>query len=281
MAATDDRRDAWLVGGALAAAAGYWLPSIALVSAAGRRLFGVRATIDAPAAVALTFDDGPHPQGTPAVLAALEQARAPATFFLAGEQVERWPTLAAEIVAAGHEVGVHCQRHRNLMRLTPRQVRDDLLRAADVIATATGRDPHRYRPPYGILTTPALVHSHRMKWDVVLWRRDGADWDARATPASISARILRHLAPGRGTPSEPARLAPPHRLSRVYLPLLFERRRRGNRPGDRRLRIAGPRGLRPGRSSARVPATLPRACEVPVAFEAKFVAAGASMTLER
>jgi peptidoglycan/xylan/chitin deacetylase (PgdA/CDA1 family) len=180
----------------LATAAGYWLPSAALVSARVRRLFGVRATINRDDAVALTFDDGPHREGTPAILAALERAQARATFFLVGEQVERSPELAAEVAAAGHEIGVHCQQHRNLMRLTPRQVREDLDRAADVIANATGRELRVYRPPYGILTMAALAYARNTGWEVFLWRRAGKDWDARATPDSIAARIVRRLAPG-------------------------------------------------------------------------------------
>jgi peptidoglycan-N-acetylglucosamine deacetylase len=180
----------------LATAAGYWLPSAALVSAQVRRLFGVRATIDRDDAVALTFDDGPHREGTRAILAALERAQARATFFLVGEQVERSPEVAAEVAAAGHEIGVHCQQHRNLMRLTPRQVREDLDRAAGVIANATGRELRVYRPPYGILTTAALAYARNAGWDVFLWRRAGKDWDAGATPDSIAARIVRRLAPG-------------------------------------------------------------------------------------
>src|SRR5207342_702250 len=81
------------------------------------------------AGVALTFDDGPHPQGTPATLAALDAAGARATFFLVGEQVRAYPALAAEIVAAGHAVAVHGDRHRNLLRVPPRALTADLDRA--------------------------------------------------------------------------------------------------------------------------------------------------------
>jgi peptidoglycan/xylan/chitin deacetylase (PgdA/CDA1 family) len=190
MASVHDRR----LLAAAAVAGAYWLPSVAIVSAAARRRLGVRATIAARDACALTFDDGPHPQGTRAVLELLAAARTPATFFLAGEQVERWPALAAELVAAGHEIGVHCQRHRNLMRLTPRQVRDDLLRAADVIAAASGTEPRYYRPPYGILTAPALAFARRQQWEVVLWRCDGRDWKASAD--RIAGRILRGVEAG-------------------------------------------------------------------------------------
>src|SRR5579862_6836317 len=170
--------------------AGYPLPSTALVFAPSRRLFRVQAEIADPAAVALTFDDGPHPEGTPRVLELLRAANAQATFFLVGEQVERFPELAREIVAAGHEVAVHCFRHRNLLRLPPPAVHEDLGRAAETIADTTGAAPRRYRPPYGILTVPALRHARRHGWETVLWRRDGHDWQAQATPESIASRLL-------------------------------------------------------------------------------------------
>ena len=69
-------------------------------------------------AVALTFDDGPD-QGLDAFLDLLEEARARATFFVAGEQVERDPSKLREIISRGHEVGVHCYRHRPHLLLTP------------------------------------------------------------------------------------------------------------------------------------------------------------------
>src|SRR5213595_3552798 len=124
------RRFLWAAAGA---AAGYWLPSIVHPVPALRPAFGVEDRTPPGDHVGLTFDDGPHAQGTPAVLEALRDAGATATFFLVGEQVDRAPELAAEVVAAGHVVGVHCHRHRNLMFLTPGQVEADLLRACDSI----------------------------------------------------------------------------------------------------------------------------------------------------
>jgi peptidoglycan/xylan/chitin deacetylase (PgdA/CDA1 family) len=146
--------------------------------------------------VALTFDDGPHAEGTPAILEILAEARAPATFFLVGEQVERRPTLAAEIAAEGHEIALHCRRHRNLLRLTPRQIGDDLDRAAAVIAEATGRAPVYHRPPYGIFSAAALSIVRRRGWQPLLWSRWGRDWAASATPQSIAAKTTRDLTAG-------------------------------------------------------------------------------------
>ncbi len=160
-----------------------------------RRLLGVRDSV-AGDAVGLTFDDGPHPEATPQVLELLAARGATATFFLVGEQVERRPALAAEIAATGHRVGVHCARHRNLMWLTPRQVADDLRRAEAAIAEATGAAPRLYRPPYGILTTAAVRFARRAGWEVVLWAREGHDWEAKATAASIVRGLTRRLGPG-------------------------------------------------------------------------------------
>lgn len=159
-----------------------------------RPLFGVRDRV--AEGVALTFDDGPHPEGTPAVLELLEAAGVTATFFLVGEQVERRPQLAERITAAGHEVALHCQRHRSLLRLGPRATRDDLLRAAAVIEAATGRRPRRYRPPYGVLNAAALTTARRQGWETVLWRCEGRDWQARATAESIARRLTRRVRSG-------------------------------------------------------------------------------------
>ena len=90
-----------VVGGA--AAAWVWPAPLPLVPSLAERL-GVPCRLPRARGVALTFDDGPHPQGTPAVLEALADARALATFYLVGEQVVRWPALAGEIAAAGHEI---------------------------------------------------------------------------------------------------------------------------------------------------------------------------------
>jgi len=174
----------------------YWLPSIVVGVPPLRPLVGVRdRTVDGTG-IGLTFDDGPHREGTPAVLDVLEQAGATATFFLVGEQVERNPGLAAEILAAGHEIGLHCHRHRNLLRLTPGQLRDDLRRALDAIGSATGAAPRLYRSPYGIFNAASFPIVRSLGCEPILWTREGHDWEAKATPGSIAARVTRGLTPG-------------------------------------------------------------------------------------
>jgi peptidoglycan/xylan/chitin deacetylase (PgdA/CDA1 family) len=149
----------------------------------------IETRIDVPGAVALTFDDGPHHAGTPAMLEILAAAGARATFFLVGEQVLRNPTLAAEVVAAGHTVAVHGHRHRNLLRLPPGAIAADLDRAAATIEDATGVSPDLHRPPYGIYSWPALRAVRARGWTPVLWSRWGRDWARRATPRGIAAKV--------------------------------------------------------------------------------------------
>ena len=147
--------------------------------------------------VALTFDDGPHPQGTPAVLEILREAGQRATFFLAGEQVEQRPALAAEIVAAGHRVELHCHRHRNQLRLTPRALLDDAERGRAAIEEASGQAIADYRPPYGIFSGAGLRGDPLTRLAAGALVAVGTGLDARAPPRSRSrARRPTGFAPG-------------------------------------------------------------------------------------
>src|SRR3954454_5763353 len=129
----------------LAIAGAHALPAAAPISAPVARALGIPRRVHA-SGIALTFDDGPHPEGTPAVLELLRSEDLVATFFVAGEQVERFPQLARDIVAAGHEIGLHCHRHRNQLRLTPPQVGGGKPRGRPRRTRAAGRPPSSTRP---------------------------------------------------------------------------------------------------------------------------------------
>jgi peptidoglycan/xylan/chitin deacetylase (PgdA/CDA1 family) len=177
-----------LGAGAGAAAILHAGPGLAPVVPPLGRALGVQLRQEGVEGVAITFDDGPHPEGTPLVLETLREADATATFFLAGEQVVRRPALAAEIVAAGHRVELHCHRHRNQLRLTPGQILDDADRARAAIEDATGQAIHDYRPPYGIFSALGLRAIRRRGWRPVLWSLWGRDWTRGATADSIARR---------------------------------------------------------------------------------------------
>jgi peptidoglycan/xylan/chitin deacetylase (PgdA/CDA1 family) len=176
--------------------ADWFLPAAAPVFSPLARAYGIERRLGHVGTVALTFDDGPHAHGTPAVLAELERAGATATFFLVGEQVALRPALAREIVAAGHEVAVHGHRHTLLLRRTVRALADDLDRAVATIADATGVAPTLYRPPYGVFSAGALAHVRSRGWRPLLWSQWGRDWVRRTTPEEIARRATRGLRPG-------------------------------------------------------------------------------------
>jgi peptidoglycan-N-acetylglucosamine deacetylase len=180
-----------------AAAAAWTAPALAPLSPPICLALGVQRRLDiADGAVALTFDDGPHPEGTPAVLDVLAARAARATFFLVGEQVARDRGLAREIAAAGHGVALHGHRHRSLLRIGPRGLADDLDRAAAVIAAATDERISRYRPPYGVFSPTALALARRRGWSPTLWSRWGRDWRRFTTPERIAATATRDLTAG-------------------------------------------------------------------------------------
>jgi peptidoglycan/xylan/chitin deacetylase (PgdA/CDA1 family) len=177
---------------ALAAGAAWCAPGLAPHARSLCGPLGISRTLppgSGATAVALTFDDGPHPEGTPAVLEILARHGAQATFFLVGEQVQRHRALATEVAAAGHGIALHGYRHRNLMRVAPRALADDLLRAHALIAEVTGHAPTVYRPPYGIFSPAGLRIARREGWEPMLWSKWGKDWRRFTTPEKIAQRV--------------------------------------------------------------------------------------------
>jgi peptidoglycan-N-acetylglucosamine deacetylase len=149
-----------------------------------------------PGHVALTFDDGPDPASTPAFLNELAAHGTRATFFMLGSMVARAPALVAEVVAAGHEVGVHGFDHRYLPLRGPVATRSDLTRATELIADKTGTWPRFFRPPYGVLSGPSLLALRQLGLTPVLWSAWGREWTAGATGGSVMQNLLRGLQGG-------------------------------------------------------------------------------------
>lgn len=149
-----------------------------------------------PGHVALTFDDGPHADATPLVLAVLRRHRVRATFFVLGDALARAPRLGRLLAEDGHEVAVHGWDHRCLLVRGPVATYDALARTVDAVERLTGARPSRVRAPYGVFTGPALLAARRLRLTPVLWTCWGWDWTRRATPASVSATVLRGLSGG-------------------------------------------------------------------------------------
>jgi peptidoglycan-N-acetylglucosamine deacetylase len=146
-------------------------------------------------AVALTFDDGPDPSRTPALLDALAELEVEATFFCVGAEVDAHPALARRIARDGHELGNHTYTHRYLPLARSRAVGRELAAADAALVRATGAAPVIARPPYGgraMRTARAFArHGKRM----VLWDVNSYDWKG-APAAEVAARVLARVRPG-------------------------------------------------------------------------------------
>ena len=190
------RRAALGAAGALAAA--QWVPSVVSLGQwlPLRALPGGWCSWRGPAtgAVALTFDDGPHPRTTPAVLDALDRLGLAATFFCSGVHTEHHPELVREIRDRGHAVGTHGYAHEHHLLRTPGWIARDL-GAALAASAAAGIAPRWYRPPYGQASGPTLLAARRRGLRTVLWSAWGREWAAADAP-SVAARVRAGLAPG-------------------------------------------------------------------------------------
>ena len=160
----------------------------------GERAFAMPAGQRALGGVALTFDDGPDPASTPAVLDRLDELGLVATFFCLGTRVEANPELVDEIAGRGHQVETHGYRHEHHLARGPRWVARDL-RAAREAMEACGMRPTWYRPSYGQITGSTLVAARRQGLRLVLWSAWGREWTT-LDPVVVAARVSRRLRGG-------------------------------------------------------------------------------------
>lgn len=194
---------ALLVPGAAPWALGGVVANHALLTAAGlwprSRLLGPNLTRLPGAAgdrVALTIDDGPDPQATPAVLELLAAHGVRATFFCIAERARAHPALLREIVAGGHSVQNHSLRHRHdFSLLGPRALERELAAAQDLLGGLAGAAPHCFRAPAGLRNPFLDPVLHRLGLHLVSWTRRGFD-TREADPQRVLARLTRRLAGG-------------------------------------------------------------------------------------
>jgi peptidoglycan/xylan/chitin deacetylase (PgdA/CDA1 family) len=146
--------------------------------------------------VALTFDDGPHPERTPAVLDLLAKHSQKATFFVIGENVRRHPTLARRIVDEGHAIGLHSDTHSWWFNCwPPPRLRRDLQACAVSIAEATGRPaPTLFRPPVGLKNPMVGFITGRLGLRTVTWSGRALDTGS-ASVEQVTTRLVNGLHP--------------------------------------------------------------------------------------
>jgi len=144
--------------------------------------------------VALTFDDGPHPAWTPAVLDALEAQSLRASFFVVGSCAARRPELVAAVRAAGHAVELHCHEHVRHAELGLNALDEDARDALAVLGEL-GVRPRRWRPPGGEPAPWSHLVARAHDLELVGWTADTQDWRGEEAGAMLAA-LDRRLRPG-------------------------------------------------------------------------------------
>lgn len=140
--------------------------------------------------IAMTYDDGPHPQNTPRLLDMLRKRNIKATFYVIGRSVNMYPHIVRRIVAEGHEIGNHTWTHRKLTALSDTQVRWEMDKTRDAIVAACGVKPRTMRPPYGALRQNQRAWIYReYGYPTILWNVDPEDWK-RPGLSVVTSRIV-------------------------------------------------------------------------------------------
>ncbi|MBI1345264.1 polysaccharide deacetylase family protein [bacterium] len=141
--------------------------------------------------LALTFDDGPHPEYTPRLLETLERWHLKATFFVVGEAADKHPELIDAIAAAGHQLGNHTWTHSEPRRTTASQFLDEIERTKDWLQDRTGQPIHWVRPPKGELSVGKFSGLWQQHHRIALWNVDPKDFRMTSS-ANVSAWCQRY-----------------------------------------------------------------------------------------
>lgn len=145
--------------------------------------------------VALTVDDGPHPQTTPEVLKVLREKQVKATFFVLGANAEAHPIIIAQALADGHEIASHAYSHQILNRMPLTAAAAELERAQAIITGIGAPKPTLFRPPGGGYNDRIVAMARERGYTTVLWSVDSGDW--RQLPvAQVVKTIMDNVRPG-------------------------------------------------------------------------------------
>lgn len=145
--------------------------------------------------VALTFDDGPNPKYTEAILDILKEKEVPATFFMVGKHVKKYPEIAKRVVEEGHLIGNHTYSHTNLLGSSKQKVINEILNNQKIIEEVTGITPKYFRPPRGMYNKTALETAADNNLTMVLWSVSSQDWASEGWK-DIVRNVTKRVKPG-------------------------------------------------------------------------------------
>lgn len=139
--------------------------------------------------VALTFDDGPYPPYTEQVLEVLKECHVPATFFVVGQNVAKYPELVKRIAAEGHQLGNHTYHHIDLLKADRRVIAEEVDSTNQAILAASGITPHLVRPPHGFRDPVVMEMMAERNLKVVEWSVMSRDWTNPGVEAIVERTV--------------------------------------------------------------------------------------------
>ena len=145
--------------------------------------------------VALTFDDGPNPPHTQALLDTLDQHSVKATFFLKGQHVEAFPESVRAVAQAGHEIANHSYSHLPMLSFSKSEMLNELVRTNQLIEDLLGYQPDLFRPPYGVQGPGLKMALDELNMTSILMSTHGLDWEVN-DPELIANTVLESIEPG-------------------------------------------------------------------------------------
>jgi len=139
--------------------------------------------------VALTFDDGPYPPYTEQVLDVLKEYHVPATFFVVGQNVEKYPELVKRIADEGHQIGNHTYHHIDLLKANRKVIAEEIDNTSKAILSAAGISPHLMRPPHGFRDPVVMEMMAERNLKVVEWSVMSRDWTNPGVDAIVERTV--------------------------------------------------------------------------------------------
>lgn len=167
----------------------------AIMTAAATRELPVYNVDTKDKALSISFDAAWGRANTEEILNILDRYEAKTTFFLVGFWAEKHPDLVCEIVARGHEIGNHSATHPHMNSLSPGQIREELRRCSDLVASVTGTPTTLFRPPYGEYNDQVVAISREMGYECVQWNVDSLDWK-NISAEDMVRRCTKNVNPG-------------------------------------------------------------------------------------
>ncbi len=145
--------------------------------------------------IAITFDDGPHPQYTAQILDILKKYNIPATFFVVGTNVVRYPELITREIDEGHEIGNHTYNHAYLKNERRGTILNEIIDTERAIFEAADYRPKHLRPPGGMYNKEVCLLAGRLDYDIIIWDIDTRDW-AKTPTDKIVNNVLTNVKSG-------------------------------------------------------------------------------------